>query len=310
MGDPFPTPAIFGPATAERVGSPPAFDVDPSPNAFYGIELAIRRELFDSAAHTEERFPDAWYGSWEDSPFFSSSVYIAPVEVWERLNHADRVYYRLWTTSSATEWQDIGASFLDEEAALAPFVEIIDGTAQPAAVTFPSGATFAVVDAPRDGVDYSDPVTGGSVPLVEVAGRGDEFLSANFRVAEFAASDGARYARISPDLVDALQRLRDHIGAPVEVRSGYRHPVLNDEAGGADESQHMVGHAADIRSPGVAPLDLAQFALGAIGCVIGIGLGQNTIHIDMRGVLTSWAYDGAVFTEPEFDAWVRERCGG
>jgi hypothetical protein len=177
-------------------------------------------------------------------------------------------------------------------------------------VTYPSGATFEIVTTPLDTVDYSDPVTGGSVPLVEVAGREGELLSTNFRVGELSASDGARYARIAVELVGALQRLRDRVAAPVQINSGYRHPALNATAGGATESQHMTGRAADIRSPGLAPLDFAGIALQELGCNIGIGLGQNYIHVDLRGTRASWVYPGAALSEGDFDTWVQQQCGG
>lgn len=39
-------PAIQGPAAAAQSGSPPTFQVDPSPNTFYAYEVATQPELF------------------------------------------------------------------------------------------------------------------------------------------------------------------------------------------------------------------------------------------------------------------------
>ena len=44
-----------------------------------------------------------------------------------------------------------------------------------------------------------------------------------------------------------LDPLRDAMGEPVYVNSGYRCPRLNEEVNGAQHSQHMQGLAADIR---------------------------------------------------------------
>ncbi|WP_243466472.1 hypothetical protein [Methanosarcina mazei] len=55
-------------------------------------------------------------------------------------------------------------------------------------------------------------------------------------------------------------------------------------------------------------LDLARIALEELGCDIGIGLGRNSIHVDLRGQLTSWRYEGAELSENEFDQWVRDTC--
>ena len=48
-------------------------------------------------------------------------------------------------------------------------------------------------------------------------------------------------------LVDnILDPLRERYGLPIYVTSGYRCRLLNDAVGGADNSQHMLGQAADI----------------------------------------------------------------
>jgi len=44
-----------------------------------------------------------------------------------------------------------------------------------------------------------------------------------------------------------LQPLRDYVGGPVSINSGYRSKALNRMVGGATTSQHLVGEAADIR---------------------------------------------------------------
>lgn len=44
-----------------------------------------------------------------------------------------------------------------------------------------------------------------------------------------------------------LQKLRNMIGMPIEVTSGYRSEAVNKAAGGAKNSAHLRGGAADIR---------------------------------------------------------------
>lgn len=46
--------------------------------------------------------------------------------------------------------------------------------------------------------------------------------------------------------VNILQPLREALNSPVNLNSGYRCPSLNQAIGGARNSQHMTGHAADI----------------------------------------------------------------
>ena len=54
-----------------------------------------------------------------------------------------------------------------------------------------------------------------------------------------------------------LQAIRDGLGKPVIVSSGYRCPYLNNAIGGSKTSAHMKGLAADINVPGMTPLDLS-----------------------------------------------------
>ena len=47
--------------------------------------------------------------------------------------------------------------------------------------------------------------------------------------------------------LEILQPLRDYVGAPVHINSGYRCPELNVAVGGVKNSQHCRGEACDIR---------------------------------------------------------------
>lgn len=44
-----------------------------------------------------------------------------------------------------------------------------------------------------------------------------------------------------------LEPLRNHISQPLVISSGYRSPRLNAAVGGAANSQHLTGQAADLR---------------------------------------------------------------
>ena len=46
--------------------------------------------------------------------------------------------------------------------------------------------------------------------------------------------------------MEVLQPLRDYLGKPVVISSGYRCPELNKAVGGVKNSQHLKGEAADI----------------------------------------------------------------
>lgn len=54
-----------------------------------------------------------------------------------------------------------------------------------------------------------------------------------------------------------LEQVRALVGGPVRVSSGYRSPALNAAVGGAKNSAHVQGLAADITAPGMTPKALA-----------------------------------------------------
>lgn len=69
-------------------------------------------------------------------------------------------------------------------------------------------------------------------------------------------------------LAPGLQRVRELLKRPVVVSSGYRSPAVNRAVGGAANSQHMQGLAADIVAPAFGtPLEVAR-EIAANGDVI------------------------------------------
>ena len=95
-------------------------------------------------------------------------------------------------------------------------------------------------------------------------------LSAHFELAELVHSqtaarcgiDNSPPAAVLTELVRlatlVLQPLREAIGRPIVISSGYRSPKLNAAVGGAKESAHMLGQAADLVVPGMAPLQVCR----------------------------------------------------
>lgn len=58
--------------------------------------------------------------------------------------------------------------------------------------------------------------------------------------------------------VRVLQPLRDALGAPVIVNSGFRSEAVNRAVGGTSSSQHRSGQAADIWTRGMSTRTLAR----------------------------------------------------
>jgi uncharacterized protein YcbK (DUF882 family) len=117
---------------------------------------------------------------------------------------------------------------------------------------------------------------------------GDKKLSTNFRVREFACSDGSDPVFIDSELVDILQKIRTHFGRAVTITSAYRTPQHNKAVGGATYSQHLYGKAADIKVKGVSPDKVATFANKLMPNSHGIGTYSTFTHIDVRSSPSRW----------------------
>ena len=71
--------------------------------------------------------------------------------------------------------------------------------------------------------------------------------TADFRLSEFLCKHcGGGSDIVNPALLMALQRVRDDWGKPLVVNAGYRCPAHNAAVGGAPNSAHLSGEAADI----------------------------------------------------------------
>lgn len=117
---------------------------------------------------------------------------------------------------------------------------------------------------------------------------GDKKLSANFRVREFACTDGSDPIFIDTDLVDILQKVRTHFGKSVTITSAYRTPTKNKAVGGETYSQHLYGRAADIKVKGVSPKSVAAYAEKLLKNAGGIGIYSTFTHIDTRNTRARW----------------------
>ena len=130
-------------------------------------------------------------------------------------------------------------------------------------------------------------------------------LSKNFKSTEFDChgANCCLTTSIDSKLVEYLQKIRDHFGKSVNINSGYRCKTHNANVGGASQSNHMDGEAADIRIPGVTPLEVAQYA-EHIG-ILGIGVYSWGVHVDTRTSKYFW-YDGGASNVSTFGGTFKE----
>lgn len=141
-------------------------------------------------------------------------------------------------------------------------------------------------------------------------------LTDNFMLSEFTASETAVRRGIDntpPDYAinnlrktaELLQMIRNKIGKPITITSGFRSPKLNAQVGGAMNSDHTRGTAADFICPAFGtPKELAQKIIS-----LGIPFGQiilegNWVHIStepksaVNRILTAEFNNGKVSYKP------------
>ena len=123
-------------------------------------------------------------------------------------------------------------------------------------------------------------------------------LTENFSLKEFESKDGAEMPsdvlENIKELSVNLQVLRDEIGVPIKINSGYRSPAHNKAIGGVKFSQHTLGKAADLYVKGMEPKELHAVIENLIknGKMQegGLGLYTSFVHYDVRNKKARWTY--------------------
>ena len=137
-----------------------------------------------------------------------------------------------------------------------------------------------------------------AINAYSLARDGNKKLSANFAVREFACKDGSDPIFIDSELVELLQKIRDHFGKPVVINSAYRTAAYNlsKKVGGAKFSQHQYGKAADIYIQGVLITKIADYVNTLMPDRGGIGTYPSKpgvrdcafVHVDVRKDKGRW----------------------
>ena len=121
-------------------------------------------------------------------------------------------------------------------------------------------------------------------------------LTTNFNLSEFQCKCGCKMPAFVEEnikeLAENLQVLRDTVGR-LDLTNAYRCREHNADVGGATNSQHLTGKAADIKSKTIKPSEIAgtvddlmkneKFKLG------GVGIYNTFTHVDIRGTRARWS---------------------
>jgi hypothetical protein len=99
-----------------------------------------------------------------------------------------------------------------------------------------------------------------------------------------------------------LEKVQQQFQKPVEIVAWYRDEVTNARVGGAPNSHHVVGDAADIMIEGYTGKQIAQELDWWTG---GMGLYSHSpeiLHLDARGYWVRWGFDDSESATSEGDS--------
>jgi uncharacterized protein YcbK (DUF882 family) len=121
-------------------------------------------------------------------------------------------------------------------------------------------------------------------------------VTKNFKLEEFACKSGAPMpASVRANierLAKNLQVLRDVVKMPIRINSGHRSEAHNKAVGGAVNSQHVLGTAADFVVVGMAPSAVAATIERLISegkmDEGGLKAYSSWTHYDVRRVRARW----------------------
>lgn len=95
-------------------------------------------------------------------------------------------------------------------------------------------------------------------------------------------------------LAEVLEEVRRRFNnKTITINSWYRDPTTNRKVGGASQSRHLVGDAADIQVEGLTPYQVRAALESWWGIRGGLAAGVGFTHIDLRGYAARWKYPGA-----------------
>ena len=126
-------------------------------------------------------------------------------------------------------------------------------------------------------------------------------MTKNFKIKEFECKGNLKgceckmpeevYNNIK-ELAENLQIIRDELGEPIKINSGWRCENYNRKINGVKRSQHLKGKAADIRVKNLTPDEVATAIdkLQEGGFIKDGGLGRynSFTHYDIRGKKARW----------------------
>lgn len=118
--------------------------------------------------------------------------------------------------------------------------------------------------------------------------NGNGQVSKNFLRHEFACKCGCGFDKPDAELVRIVQGVRDFFQRPVTINSSCRCKHHNKNVGGAENSTHLAGIAADIVVRDIDAREVYEFLTRTYPDTYGIGRYESFTHIDVRIDRARW----------------------
>jgi uncharacterized protein YcbK (DUF882 family) len=164
-------------------------------------------------------------------------------------------------------------------------------------------ASGATTDIPEDGKPYQLKMTnlhtGESVDIVYRIGDTylpDALEKLNYFLRDHYTQDVSNYDPKEFDVLHAMMARLGKLNSAIEIVCGYRTPETNQalrqnspQTGVAEHSQHMEGHAIDLRVPGVTTAKLRDAALSLRAGGVGYYPVSQFVHVDV-GPVREWVF--------------------
>ena len=162
-----------------------------------------------------------------------------------------------------------------------------------------------VIAKPVDGKPYtlrmSNLHTGETLEIVYRIGNTyipEALAKLNYFLRDHNTQDVVDYSPKEFDVLHAMMSRLGKVNGLIDIVCGYRTPETNEAlrhdapwTGVAEHSQHMEGHAIDLRVPGVSTAQLRNAALSLKAGGVGYYPTSQFVHVDV-GPVREWVHGG------------------
>lgn len=118
--------------------------------------------------------------------------------------------------------------------------------------------------------------------------RQEKGISKHFKRHEFACKCGCGFSNVDAELLAVLENLREHFGQPITITSACRCATHNANVGGAINSAHRQGIAADIVVANTDASEVYHRLNQLYPLCYGVGKYPDFTHVDIRQNKARW----------------------